>query len=149
MVLVVGSLSIPNLRRRLLDRMRPLAQQVLPRLVSVAQNPRKLAMGIGGQIILNLAYIATLSACIKALGADLSLPATAVVFLAGSALGQSVPTPGGIGGVEAVMSAALAAAGLDVPLAVSATLLFRLVTFWLPVIPGWFAFRYLGARRAI
>lgn len=148
-VLVVGSLSIPQLRRRLLQRMRPLAQQVIPRLVSVAQSPAKLAAGVGGQFLLNLAYIATLSACINALGAELSLPATAVVFLAGSALGQSVPTPGGIGGVEAVMSAALAAAGLDVPVAVSATLLFRLVTFWLPVVPGWFAFRYLTNRRAI
>lgn len=148
-VLVIGSLSIPALRKPLLKRMRPLAQQVLPRLVAVAQNPVKLAMGIGGQIALNVAYIATLHACINALGAELSLPATAVVFLAGSALGQSVPTPGGIGGVEAVMSAALAAAGLDVSVAVSATLLFRLVTFWLPVVPGWFAFRYLTSRRAI
>ncbi|NBO46520.1 MAG: hypothetical protein EBU85_05860, partial [Actinobacteria bacterium] len=77
------------------------------------------------------------------------LPATAVVYLSGAALGQAVPTPGGVGGVEAIMSAALAAAGLDVSTALSATLLFRLVTFWLPVIPGWAAFRYLTNRRYI
>ena len=148
-VLIVGSLSISKLRKPLLNRMRPLAQQVLPRLVTVAQNPNRLAMGVGGQIIVTLSYIAALSACVNALGGNLTLPATAVVYLAGYTLGQAVPTPGGIGGVEAVMSAALAAAGLDVSTAISVTLLFRLVTFWLPIVPGWFAFRRLTKLRAI
>jgi uncharacterized membrane protein YbhN (UPF0104 family) len=38
------------------------------------------------------------------------------------------------------------AAGLNPAVAVSATLLFRTVTFWLPTVPGWFAFRNLTAK---
>jgi uncharacterized membrane protein YbhN (UPF0104 family) len=32
---------------------------------------------------------------------------------------------------------------------VSAVLLFRLVTFWVPVLPGWIAFSVLQRRQAI
>ena len=48
--------------------------------------------------------------------------------------------PGGLGAVEAALSAGLTAAGIPGGLAVSSVLLFRLVTFWLPTIPGWFSF---------
>jgi glycosyltransferase 2 family protein len=43
----------------------------------------------------------------------------------------------------------LTAAGLPGSTAVSSVLLFRLVTFWLPVLPGWFCFSWLQRRGAI
>ena len=73
----------------------------------------------------------------------------AVVYLTGSALGSVVPTPGGLGAVEAALSAGLTAAGLPGAAAVSAVLLFRLLTFWLPVPVGWVALRYLERRQAL
>jgi uncharacterized protein (TIRG00374 family) len=54
-------------------------------------------------------------------------------------VGQAAPTPGGLGAVEAAMAAGLTAAGLDGGVAVSAVLTFRLVTFWLPTVPGYAA----------
>ena len=76
----------------------------------------------------------------------LTVAAISFVYLAGSTLGQAAPTPGGLGVVEAAIAAGLTAAGLNPAVAVSATLLFRLVTFWLPTVPGWFAFRNLTAK---
>ena len=58
-----------------------------------------------------------------------------LVYLTGSAIGSIIPTPGGIGAVEAGLTAGLTAAG--VPVAVSAVLLFRLLTFWLTIPFGW------------
>jgi uncharacterized membrane protein YbhN (UPF0104 family) len=60
-----------------------------------------------------------------------------------------VPTPGGLGAVEAALSAALTAAGLPGATAVSAVLLFRTLTFWLPVPAGWGAFNYLERHQYI
>ncbi|MFZ1854238.1 MAG: lysylphosphatidylglycerol synthase domain-containing protein, partial [Candidatus Nanopelagicales bacterium] len=54
--------------------------------------------------------------------------------------GQAAPTPGGLGAVEAALTAALAAAGVEAAVAVSAVLLFRIFTFWLPTLPGWLFF---------
>ena len=51
--------------------------------------------------------------------------------------------------VEAALAAGLTAAGMDSALAVSAVLLFRAMTFWLPTVPGWFCFRDLTARSLL
>jgi glycosyltransferase 2 family protein len=72
-----------------------------------------------------------------------------VVYLTGSALGSIVPTPGGLGAVEAALTAGLRAAGVAGTIAVSAVLLFRLATFWLPVPAGWVALKYLEREQAL
>ena len=82
----------------------------------------------------------------RAFSDSLTIAAICFVYLAGSTLGQAAPTPGGLGVVEAALAAGLTAAGMDSALAVSATLLFRTVTFWIPTVPGWFAFRNLTTK---
>ena len=79
----------------------PLVRRVIPQLIAVFQRPSKLAIGIGGALLLNLAYIAALDASVRAFGHSLSFSAIAVVYLAGSVVGAAVPTPGGLGGIEA------------------------------------------------
>jgi uncharacterized membrane protein YbhN (UPF0104 family) len=51
--------------------------------------------------------------------------------------------------VEAALSAGLTATGLAGATAVSAVLLFRMLTFWLPVPAGWAAFSYLQRKQAL
>ncbi len=145
-MLVGGLASISHVRRWLANRIRPMVEQVIPRLVTVAQRPAKLVEGFGGILLLNVAYCACLVASVRAFSDDLTIAAICFVYLAGSTLGQAAPTPGGLGVVEAAIAAGLTAAGLDSALAVSATLLFRTVTFWLPTVPGWFSFRNLTAN---
>ena len=61
-------------------------------------------------------------------------------------LGNLLPIPGGVGGVEGGMIGSFAAFGVDAGLAVVAVLVFRAFTFWLPLIPGVIAFFRLRAR---
>jgi Mg2+-importing ATPase len=49
--------------------------------------------------------------------------------------------PGGLGTFEALSVTTLRAAGLLLPAALAATLLFRGLRFWLPMIPGWWLTR--------
>jgi uncharacterized protein (TIRG00374 family) len=62
-------------------------------------------------------------------------------------LGNLLPMPGGVGGVEGGMIAALVAFGVDGGLAVVAVLTYRAFTFWLPLIPGVFA--YFQLRQTV
>jgi len=135
--------TIPNFRRWSAEKIQPIFSQVLPRLSSLANQPAKLATGVFGVLLLNLAYCACLVASVRAFTSDASIAAIALVYLAGSVVGQAAPTPGGLGAVEAALAAGLTAAGIDPGIAISATLVFRLLTFWFPTIPGWFAFRNL------
>jgi uncharacterized protein (TIRG00374 family) len=70
-----------------------------------------------------------------------------LAFVAASVLTMIPITPGGLGFVEAGLAATLVAAGVNTDKALAATLLFRLVSFWLPLPIGaaagwWFRRRY-------
>jgi uncharacterized protein (TIRG00374 family) len=62
-------------------------------------------------------------------------------------LGNLLPMPGGVGGVEGGMIGAFAAFGVDSGLAVVAVLVYRAFTFWLPLVPGVIA--YFQLRRTV
>ena len=150
LVVVAGVvLALPAGRQLLRARVAPTLGQVLPRLLEVAQQPRKLAEGVGGEVLLSLAYIGCLAACVQAFHGSVAIASIAVVYLTGSALGSIIPTPGGLGAVEAALTAGLVAAGLHGTEAASAVLLFRLLTFWLPVPFGWAALNYLERQQAL
>jgi putative heme transporter len=62
-------------------------------------------------------------------------------------LGNALPLPGGIGGVEGGMIAAFIAFGVSAHLAVLAVLGYRTISYWLPTIPG--AIAYWHLRREL
>jgi uncharacterized membrane protein YbhN (UPF0104 family)/tRNA A-37 threonylcarbamoyl transferase component Bud32 len=146
---VLAVLAVPAGRRLLRSRLAPTLSQVIPRLLDIAQQPARLAVGIGGALLITVAYIGCLALSVNAFGGSVPFAAVAVVFLTGSAIGSAVPTPGGIGAVEAAMSAGLTAAGLPGGVAISSVVLYRAVTFWLPVPLGWGAMHYLQRRDAL
>ncbi len=144
-VLALGLLLMFGpVRKILVDRVRPILNEVGPRLVTLTQQPWKIAEGMGGILLLNAAFAACMIACVEAFhDGPMNYAAVALVYLAGSTLGQAAPTPGGLGAVEAAYVFGLTAAGVDSAVAVSATLLFRLLTFWLPTLPGYWSFNWL------
>ena len=148
-ILMLASLAVPYVRKQISARVLPLLKEVGPRLATVAQRPAKLAEGIGGILLLNLAFVGVLYASIEAFGGSMAIAVVAVVYLAGATLGQAAPTPGGLGAVEAALVAGLTAGGLDAGIAVSAVLLYRLITFWIPTIPGYWAFTWLSRIGAL
>ncbi|SEC56254.1 lysylphosphatidylglycerol synthase transmembrane domain-containing protein [Streptomyces melanosporofaciens] len=148
-VLVLVVTAIPVLRKFVSTRVRSLFAGVVPRMLDVLQRPKKLLTGIGGTLLLTAANVMCLDSAIRAFGGELSYASIAVVFLAGNALGSAAPTPGGVGAVEAALIAGLTFAGLPYETAAPAVLLFRLMVFWLPVLPGWVAFTHLTRKEAL
>ena len=149
-VVVLAAGSIAPVRRRISARLHQLFNGVLPRLLDLLQHPRRLTVGIAGQLLVSLTSVLCLYGCALALGQHPGFAAVAIADLIGGALGAAVPTPGGVGGVEAVLSGALAqTTGMPYADALTAVLLFRLLTFWLPVLPGGLAFAWLQRRKAL
>ncbi|MFM9446290.1 flippase-like domain-containing protein [Streptomyces acidiscabies] len=151
-VLVLVVTSVPFLRKFVATRVRSLFAGVVPRMLDILQRPQKLVTGIGGMLLLTACFVMCLDASIRAFGNEstsISLASVAVVFLAGNALGSAAPTPGGVGAVEATLTVGLIAVGLPKEVAAPAVLLFRLLTLWLPVLPGWIAFNHLSRKGAL
>ncbi|MEU3370972.1 lysylphosphatidylglycerol synthase domain-containing protein [Streptomyces sp. NPDC006660] len=149
-VLILVVTAVPFLRKFVVSRVRSLFAGVVPRMLDVLQRPQKLVTGIGGMLLLTGVFVMCLDASIRAFGTGsdhtLSYASVAVVFLTANALGSAAPTPGGVGAVELALSTALTIAGMTAETATSAVLLYRLLTFWLPVLPGWLCFNYLTRK---
>jgi glycosyltransferase 2 family protein len=140
-------LLLPIGRRLALDKLVPVLRRAVRGVKQVAANPSKLFTLISGGLIVTLSYLFCLYFSLQAFGGGgIGLATLGVVYLTGSALAQTAPTPGGVGAVEAVLIAGLTAVGVDKEIAVPSVFLFRLATFWLPVLPGWLAFHHLTRR---
>jgi uncharacterized membrane protein YbhN (UPF0104 family) len=102
--------------------------------------------GLAGAIMWWGFDIAVLWACFEAFGDAPAAPVLVVAFFVGT-LANTLPLPGGIGGVDGGMVAALVAFGTDPGLAVVAVLAYRGIAFWLPIIPG--AAAWITLRRTV
>ncbi len=78
--------------------------------------------------------------CLKALGLHLSFAAVLLVFTLALGAGSAVPTPGGLGGFEAGLAVGFVGYGIDAAPALATALLYRLISYWLPLIFGAIAF---------
>ncbi len=152
-VLALVVTAIPGLRKFVTTRLRSLFAGVVPRMLDVLQRPVKLLTGISGMLLLTGAFVLCLDASVRAFSngeQPVSYAILAVVFLAGNALGSAAPTPGGVGAVEGALIAGLVGVGnLPAEVATPAVLLYRVMTLWLPVLPGWLSFNSLTRKGSL
>jgi glycosyltransferase 2 family protein len=118
-------------------------------LRQAAASPVKLGLLVGGSALITLACIAGLAGSVQAFGRGPGLVVIGAVYLAAAALAAAAPTPGGLGAIEAALVAGLTGVGMQPGPAVSAVLLYRLATYWLPVLPGWLCWRSLQHREYV
>jgi uncharacterized protein (TIRG00374 family) len=90
--------------------------------------------------------IAVLWACFHAFGASPPKGVIVMSYFVGM-LGNTLPLPGGIGGVDGGMIGAFTAFGVPVQVTVVSVLAYRVFAFWLPTLPG--AIAYLQLRRTV
>jgi len=142
----VGSFDLPNTSTALVVIAVVLALCSLLLLIhlgSVFTSPLRVLALIGGSALISFAYAATLGFSVEAFGGGLSIPEICTAFMVAVTIATIAPTPGGLGALEATMIAALAGFGMDHGPAVGAVLTFRLATFWLPILPGWYTFAWM------
>ncbi|MDX6348061.1 MAG: hypothetical protein QOF84_2851 [Streptomyces sp.] len=116
---------------------------------SVHRRPARALALWGG----SLAFPALQAAGLVAVSAALDLPVpmahVAVAYLVASVLAAAIPAPGGIGSVDAALALALVTAGAPVGAATSAVLGFRIITVWLPLLPGALVLGALVRRKVV
>lgn len=125
------------------------ALEVTRELLATLRQPVRAAQLFGGATAHLLLSGLGLAASLAAFHAPVPLFGVLAVFMVGQTLGHIAPVPGGLGPVEALMIGGLTALGIAPTAAVASVLACRLLTYWLPVLPGIAAFRYLQHRGVI
>jgi uncharacterized membrane protein YbhN (UPF0104 family) len=145
-VAVVVVAAVGRWRRAVVDLVRRLAADGLS-AVRGLRSPRRLSLLFGGNIANELLFAAALGAFTRALGFPIGLAELVFINVSVSLLSGLIPVPGGIGVVEGGLTFGLVRAGMPEEAAFAAVLLYRLSTFYLPPIWGFFALRWLQRNK--
>jgi uncharacterized membrane protein YbhN (UPF0104 family) len=133
---------VPSLRKKVTVQLHQ-ARDAL----QVLRNGSKLLQLFGGNLVSQLLFAITLSACVRAFGyyeplSTLILINTAVTLFAGL-----LPVPGGVGVSEAGLSLGLTTAGIPADIAFAIALAYRFCTFYLPPIWGFQSYQWMISKR--
>ena len=109
-------------------------------LVSYRHHRSRIAAALVSSMLLTLANVLSLWFCVLAMHISLPFIAVLITFSFGMAIGAATPTPGGLGGVEAGLVAGLVAYNVGSAAALAAVLVYRLISYWLPLLFGAAAF---------
>ncbi|MFF4500753.1 YbhN family protein [Streptomyces sp. NPDC001401] len=137
--------TVRPLRRPLLDALRCALTDV--RLLHT--RPARILALWGGAVVAPLIQSSVIFAVGAALGLSLSWVQVTFAFLAASTAMGAVPAPGGIGPVDAGVVFAMVALGAPVDLSATAVIGYRVLTVWLPLLPGALVLSALVQRKVL
>jgi uncharacterized protein (TIRG00374 family) len=135
-----------RIRHAITDRVRRWWPDVKSTLLSL-RSSHKLALLVLGSLATEILFAVALSMFTRAFGYDLSLAELLLINISVSLLGSLVPVPGNIGVAEFGLTVGLTAAGMTPETAVAAVLLYRIATYYLPPVWGFFAMQWLQRNR--
>ena len=142
LVAVAVAWLVRRARDAILERVRRWWPDVRATLVSLRAG-NKLGLLVGGSLATEILFAVTLGVFANAFGYDIGLADLLLINISVSLLSTFVPVPGGIGVTEFGLTVGLTAAGMPEEAALAAVVLYRVATFYLPPVWGFFAMRWL------
>ena len=143
---VVVLTVVSRIRRLIVDQARRWWPDVRAALAALRAS-NKLALLVFGSVGTELLFAVALGLFARGFGYDISLAELLVINISVSLLASFVPVPGGVGVAEFGLTLGLTAAGMEPEAAIAAVLLYRISTFYLPPLWGFFAMQWLQRNR--
>ncbi|HET8671789.1 MAG TPA: lysylphosphatidylglycerol synthase transmembrane domain-containing protein [Candidatus Saccharimonadales bacterium] len=143
-VLIVAAILV-LVFRTFRDRVHSLALKVTGNMKIYRQRPIRLLFALGLSMGVTCGYALTFYLCCQSVGIMLPIGTIFMIFTFGMLTTTATPTPGGLGGAEAGLIMGLMAYETAAPIALASVLLYRLLSYWLPLLPGLVVF--LSVRK--
>lgn len=144
-VIVIFSASKNKIRKKITKA----SKEFVSAIKQIISHPASTAMAILANCGITVLHIVCLTLCITSVGYTLPLQIIALVFTAGIAAITVSPTPSGLGLAELALSSALQTFGLPPEQSLVAAVSYRLVTYWIPILPGYFFYRLSRSKNII
>jgi uncharacterized membrane protein YbhN (UPF0104 family) len=123
-------------------KVRKFIRQLGKQLSIYKRRPGKILAALLSSMSLTLFNVGCLWASAVSTGLHPSFVSLLIIFSLGTGVGTITPTPGGLGGFEAGLVAGFVAFHYSSAEALAAVLLFRLVSYWIPLVVGAVTFSY-------
>lgn len=137
---------VPRVRQGISGAMRRWWPEVRAALKGLRASD-KLGLLILGSLATELLFATAPGLFVHAFGYDIKLAELLVINIGVSLLGSLIPVPGNIGVAEFGLTVGLVSAGVTEEAAFAAVLLYRIATFYLPPLWGFFASGWLQRNR--
>lgn len=134
--------SVRRVRRFLVYWVRRLGAEALV-AVRGLRSPRGLGLLLGGNLATEVLFALSLGVFTRAFGYPVGIGELLVISIAVSLLAGVMPVPGGVGVAEGGLTFGLVQAGMPESIAFASVIVYRLATFYLPPVWGYFAMRWL------
>jgi undecaprenyl-diphosphatase len=126
--------------RRLRNKVLPPIRRAAVTVWAAIRTPSRLALLIGGNVVAQCLYAASLLSCLAAFGGHVNFWTLLALNIGISVIASLVPIPGGGTAVSAVGLAGMVTAfGVPAAAASAGVLAHQLAVTYIPAIPGWFA----------
>lgn len=144
-IVFITVVAISKLRRKAKKTINDLGRDI----TKLLQEPGRFAFALLSAMLITSLYAGALYFCAQATGLTITILQAFFVLTIGVTAASVTPTPGGIGGAEAGLVAGFVSIGIDSSTALSISLIYRLITFWLPILPGFVAFHHASEKGYI
>lgn len=148
-LLICTLMAIPKARKIIRKHYLPILSDYSRQIKELVSHPLQLIGGSFGAIVLVSCIGLGYWVALLAFGYYANPWETILLFILANTAGSAIPTPGGLGAVEASLTFAFTSVGVPPTIALSATLLYRLMFYWLRIPIGAFAMNWLSSRELI
>lgn len=148
-LLICTLMAIPKARKIIRKHYLPILSDYGRQIKELVSHPLQLIGGSFGAIVLVACIGLGYWVALLAFGYYANPWETILLFILANTAGSAIPTPGGLGAVEASLTFAFTSVGVPPTIALSATLLYRLMFYWLRIPIGAFAMNWLSSRELI
>ncbi|MFT9231508.1 MAG: lysylphosphatidylglycerol synthase transmembrane domain-containing protein [Bifidobacterium sp.] len=142
-IIIALAIAITPVRQYAMKRLLPIVSTYTRQLLDVLTQPKELIISSLGSWLQSFGLGFGYWAALMAFGYHTNIMETTFIYLLANTIGSAVPTPGGLGAVEAALTFGFSSLGVPTALSLSATVLFRVATYWIRIPLGALAAKWL------
>jgi glycosyltransferase 2 family protein len=144
LLVVIGIVLTTAFGKKLLGELKIQVNKLWGELRVLAKRPTKMVMLFAGAEFGKIMGIVMLWQSLNAFHVTgISFAELGAMYVIATTVAGAVPVPGGVGPLEAALTAGLVGLGVDPATAAAIVVFFRLISYWLPILPCWLAYRYV------
>ncbi|MFT8704738.1 YbhN family protein [Bifidobacterium aquikefiricola] len=148
-IVIALAIAIKPIRQYALNRLLPIVSTYTRQLLDVLTQPKELIISSLGSWMQSFGLGFGYWAALMAFGYHTNILETTFIYLLANTIGSAVPTPGGLGAVEAALTFGFSSLGVPTAVSLSATVLFRVATYWIRIPLGALAAKWLGKHNLL
>ncbi|MCB1040016.1 MAG: flippase-like domain-containing protein [Acidimicrobiales bacterium] len=138
-LVALGALLATRFGRKLWNDLKVNVGSVWHDIRALGSQPSKLVALFGGALAGKLFTIVCFALTMRAFGESFDFAVVGAMYITANTIASAAPTPGGVGAIEAALTAGLVGLGVEPGQSAAIVLVFRLFSYWIPILPCWLA----------